>query len=164
MKGIFSSACAILMAGTLAGCSTLGIGGDRQAGDLEVTRTHLGQPVARGQIAIEAFDPADANMPEFAGYATSVQRQLSRLGWTAVDTIGQSEQVALVDAQPTGTGISLDVRLKRRSDGSVIWEGRAVGATLPAASIAERTASVERLANALFRDFPGESGRTIRLR
>ncbi|MDB5668889.1 MAG: hypothetical protein JWL74_1839 [Alphaproteobacteria bacterium] len=164
MKAAFSSACAIFMAVALAGCSTLGIGGGREGGGIEVTRTHLGQAVARGQIAIEAFDPADANAAEFGSYAASVQRQLGRLGWTVADSVGQSEQVALVDVQQTATGLTLDVRIKRRSDGSVFWEGKAAGAGLAAGSAAERTAAVERLAEALFRDFPGESGRTIRIR
>lgn len=51
----------------------------------------------------------------------------------------------------------LSVRLKRRSDETVVWEGRARG------EAAERDsgALAQRLAFALFRDFPGESGRTI---
>lgn len=53
----------------------------------------------------------------------------------------------------------LDVKLKRRSEGTVVWEGRAVRHDRP--EDADRGAVVARLANALFQDFPGESGRTI---
>lgn len=52
------------------------------------------------------------------------------------------------------------VQLKRRADGSVVWEGRARG------EAGGRDADVlaDRMASALFRDFPGESGRTISVR
>lgn len=53
----------------------------------------------------------------------------------------------------------LDVKLKRRSEGTVVWEGRAVRASEPGE--ASRTAVVQRLADALFEGFPGESGQTI---
>jgi hypothetical protein len=167
-----------------------GGGGEDTRGTAEVTRFHLGQPVARGQIAVEAFDPADANMPEFASYAAAVQQQLTRLGWTVVNTRGQTEQVALVDVEQgnraalqgrgmrVGAGAAaagsagasdmvatmLEVRIKRRSDGTVFWEGRAMSDASAATASAGRTAAVEKLASALFRDFPGESGRTIRAR
>lgn len=53
----------------------------------------------------------------------------------------------------------LSVALKRRSEGTVIWEGTATRITQPGdESPAE---IVQTLAAALFRDFPGESGRTI---
>jgi hypothetical protein len=185
MKAVFQGASALLLATSLAGCSTTGGGGTAQRGT-EVTRVHLGQPVARGQIAVEPVDAADANMPEFRSYAAAVQAQLSRLGWTVVNAAGQGEQVALVDveqgsrgalqgrAMRTGAGpspaaamtssdaqaIMLEVSIKRRSDGSVVWEGRA----LSDAGGSSRTAAVERLSAALFRDFPGESGRTISTR
>ena len=61
-----------------------------------------------------------------------------------------------------GTMVStqLSVQLKRRSDQTVVWEGRARG------EAAERDAGAlaQRLAMALFRDFPGESGRTISIK
>ena len=182
----------------LAGCAA-------QQPTARVTRFHLGQPIARGQIAVEAFDAADANSMEFRLYADAVARQLSRLGWTVVNTVGQSEQVALVDVQQgsremlrtrspvsigvgggtggwgsgIGGGVSfglggggprqlvgtmLEVRIKRRSDGTVFWEGRATMEAREGSPDAERTVAVERLAEALFQDFPGESGRTIRAR
>jgi Domain of unknown function (DUF4136) len=53
----------------------------------------------------------------------------------------------------------LSVALKRRSEGTVIWEGTATRITQPGAE--SPAAIVETLAAALFQDFPGESGRTI---
>lgn len=198
MKAFFAGGCALLLA-SLAACNTTG------KPSANVTRFHLGQPIARGQIAVEAADPAMATGPEFRTYAAAVERQLARLGWSVVQTVGQSEQVALIDVQrgsremldqrgPVSVGVGggtggwgsgvgvgvgfnlggggsrerigtmLSVRIKRRSDGTVFWEGRAVTEARGDSPEADPSAAVERLAEALFRDFPGESGRTIRVR
>ena len=192
MKTAFlRSAPLLLLAASLAACASGG--GKRPAGGgLEVARFHLGEPVARAQIAVEPFDKADANRPEFAIYAAAVGRQLSRLGWTVVPTTTGSEQIALIDLEqgsreavaalsaarigrglsatvPAGTSADvtaslLEVAIRRRSDGTVFWEGRAVGEARTGSPDAVRTAVVERLAEALFRDFPGESGRSIRVK
>lgn len=56
---------------------------------------------------------------------------------------------------------TLNVRLIRRSDNLVIWEGKAqqsAGATSPAA---QPGIAASKLASALFKDFPGESGQTV---
>jgi hypothetical protein len=89
---------------------------------------------------------------------------------------GSREAVAALSAARIGRGVSaaapagtsagvtatlLEVAIRRRSDGTVFWEGRAVGEARTGSAEAARTAAVERLAEALFRDFPGESGRTI---
>ncbi|UAK25335.1 DUF4136 domain-containing protein [Sphingomonas nostoxanthinifaciens] len=53
------------------------------------------------------------------------------------------------------------VQIKRRSDATVIWEGRAETAAPVASADAQPTAAVTRLAAALFKGFPGVSGDTI---
>ena len=195
MKTAFRTGAALLVAAGLAACSTSGGGGGKApAGGVDVARFHLGmaEPVARSRIAIEAFDRADANRPEFSAYAAAVGRQLTRLGWTVVPTAAQSEQIAMIDLEqgsreaiaaltaarigrgtaatvPEGSsaGITaslLEVAIRRRSDATVFWEGRAVAEARTGSPEAARTGAVERLAEALFRDFPGESGRTIRVR
>lgn len=51
----------------------------------------------------------------------------------------------------------LSVQLRRRSDNSTVWEGRAVSQT-----VGDQPAdTASRLSRALFKDFPGESGVTI---
>lgn len=55
----------------------------------------------------------------------------------------------------------LAVVLKRRSDQQVMWEGRARLEARANAPAAQANLVAGKLANALFRDFPGESGRTI---
>jgi hypothetical protein len=192
MKTAFLRSTPLLLAAALAACASGGGKERPAAGGVDVARFHLGEPVARAQIAIEPFDKADANRPEFPAYVTAVSRQLNRLGWTVVPSTTRSEQVALIDleqgsreavaalsaarigrgvsgAAPVGTSANvtatlLEVAIRRRSDGTVFWEGRAVGEAPTGSAEAARTAAVERLADALFRDFPGESGRTIRVR
>ena len=51
------------------------------------------------------------------------------------------------------------VRLREKDGGKIVWEGRAQTESRPTDN-----AVVDRLAGALFRDFPGESGRTITVR
>ena len=202
MKAVFLRAGALLLAASLAGCAT-NQGGPGARSGTEVTRFHLGSPIARGQIAIEAYEPRDSATPEFRIFAEIVGRELTRLGWTLVDRPGTSEQVAIVTVSrgsretykrpPVTIGIGggtggwsggvgggasfgvgggpravvgtlLDVRIKRRSDGTVFWQGQATTEVSAASPEAQPAAAVEKLAIALFRDFPGESGRTIRLR
>jgi hypothetical protein len=55
----------------------------------------------------------------------------------------------------------LTVQLKRRAEGTVIWEGRAQTEARDGTPYAAAEAAVTRLADALFRDFPGPSGQTI---
>jgi hypothetical protein len=207
MKSAFSRSVILLAALGAAACTTdTGGGGAYRGGGLtEITRFHLGQPIARSTIAVEAANASLTSTPEFRTYADAIGRQLTRLGWTVVTTVGQSEQVAIVDvhqglreAPPrrppvtigvgggtggwrsgVGGGVSfgvggggpravastaLEVRLKRRSDGSVIWEGRGRSDVPARSPYAQPAAAVERLADAMFRDFPGESGRTITIR
>jgi hypothetical protein len=175
MKSGLIGGVTLLLAGLLAGCAAGGAGG------VDVARTHLGEPIARAQIAIEPSNAADANNPEFSAYAAAVERELARNGYSVVRGLATSEQVARIGvrqgthgALTTGwagvqprrgdaatTATLLDVRIQRRSDGTVFWQGRAVA---EASAAGDRMAMVQRLATALFAGFPGESGRTIRVR
>ena len=181
---------AILLAlAGLSACAGTRERGTQAGGGLEVTRFHLGGVVASGEVVIEPRF-AGAGAPRFAAEAAAVATELRRLGFTPGDRPG-SEFIATVDvsagtpvqlqaraparpqaapttpvtpgvAAATGNQAQLDVELKRRSDGSIVWEGNAreplrAGTAVP-------PAVVSRLASALFRDFPGESGRTIRSR
>jgi hypothetical protein len=63
--------------------------------------------------------------------------------------------------QGTRVETIMRVRLLRRTDNLVIWEGRAAqtaGAKSPAA---QPGIAASKLAEALFKDFPGESGKTV---
>ena len=192
MKTAFLRGGTVLLALAVSACAAGGGGGTAGAG-IEVARFHLGEPtIARAQIAIEPFDRADANRADYPAYAASVAREVTRLGWTVMASSGQSEQIALIDVEqgsrdaiaaltaarigrgvaPTSqagssadvTATLLEVAIRRRSDATVFWEGRAVTEAKSDSGAAQSSAAVDRLATALFRDFPGESGRTIRVR
>lgn len=206
MKAVFPRAGflrpgALILAAALAGC-TAQWGGGAPRSATEATRFHLGDPIARGPIAVEPADPRDSQSPEFRAYADIVARQLGRLGWTVTPGLTSSEQVAVVNVQRatretykrppvtigiggatggwhSGVGVGvggafgigggrrelvatlLEVRIKRRSDGTIFWEGRADTQAPAASPGAQSQAAVEKLAALLFQDFPGESGRTI---
>lgn len=55
----------------------------------------------------------------------------------------------------------LSVQMKRVSDGATVWEGRAQTEAPANAPAAQPGLAADKLARALFQDFPGESGRTI---
>jgi hypothetical protein len=57
-------------------------------------------------------------------------------------------------------GSELAVQLRRRSDNTTVWEGRAVTESVSGKPGSDPRDQAARLANALFRDFPGESGIT----
>jgi hypothetical protein len=64
-------------------------------------------------------------------------------------------------AQHFIVGTRMQVQIKRHSDGTAIWEGRAMTEAKGQSPDASPQAAVAKLAHALFVGFPGESGRTI---
>ncbi len=153
----------------LSGCESMGESGSRLPQGAEVTRTHLGQPIARGEIRVEPEGTATAGDPAFAREEAAVGRELARLGWTVSPAKTTTEQVALVRLSQVirpndRVWTELRVRIQRRSDATVSWEGRAEAEARAGSAAAERAAAVDALATVLFQDFPGESGRTIRAR
>lgn len=187
---IFGSALA------LAGCAA-------QVPPVQVTRFHLNQPLAPGEVAVEPRNPTLAGSLEFRVQAEAVSAELARRNFRLAPGVSRSDLVAVVDlmersrmdASGSGSAVSvglgggsygrgvglgggisfpigkprsrevlqseLSVQLKRRSDGTVIWEGRARSEVRGGTPEASPEAIVRRLAAAMFKDFPGESGRTV---
>ncbi len=183
------TACAAGALAMLAACSTLGGGTDAAPAlrGTNVTRIHLGGEIARGEVSVEPrFDMQAAGGVYQPAFATAVGDELRKLGFTPAATPATSEFVATVDvatatvaalaartpatgpatpgtaANPNAVATQLAVQLKRRSDGSIVWEGRAQSGARAGATPSAST--VGRLARAVFGDFPGESGRTINVR
>jgi hypothetical protein len=159
----------------------------------QVTRFHLGQPIAPGSFALEL---APAGL-EIAPYRSAVTDQLKRLGFTEstnearyaiATTVDRQERAAAPRRSPitigvgggygggVGGGVSfglggnrsktdvvtrLSVRITERQGGATIWEGRAETIAPAAAPASQPGLAAAKLAGALFRDFPGVSGRTI---
>jgi hypothetical protein len=205
-KALFSKALlpkGVLMATAfaLAGCAA-------QMPEARVTRFHLGQPIAPGQVTVEPRDPTLAKDLEFQSYARILRTEFDRLGFGIAPDLTKSELVAVTEVtrswRPTGqargssmsiglgTGsgggwgggtsvgvggsvsfpigkqkekmdvlTQLSVQLKRRSEGTVIWEGRAETVARDGSPQGAPQAAVQQLAAALFKDFPGRSGETI---
>jgi hypothetical protein len=179
----------------LAGCATTPA--------TRVTRFHLDDSIARGEVAVEPLVPADKDSLEYQTYASIVGAELAKIGFTEAPGLKQSEQVAVISVERgsretlaqrspvsvgvgggtggyggggVGLGISfpigkkrpneivvtrLSVQLKRRSEGTVIWEGRADTEAAAGTAAADPATTVRTLAAALFKDFPGVSGKTI---
>ena len=57
----------------------------------------------------------------------------------------------------------LSVRITRRADGQTVWEGRSSVEAKDGSPASQPGLAASKLAEALFRDFPGESGATIRV-
>ncbi|WP_283404331.1 DUF4136 domain-containing protein [Sphingopyxis sp. Geo25] len=57
--------------------------------------------------------------------------------------------------------LQLSVRIDDAATGQALWEGRALTAVPVKAPAAQPSLAAAKLAEALFKDFPGESGRTI---
>ena len=57
--------------------------------------------------------------------------------------------------------LQLSVRIDDAATGNALWEGRAIAAVPAKAPAAQPSLAAAKLAEALFKDFPGESGRTI---
>ena len=202
MKKVTGLMVALAASAALSGCA-MDMGGGVSRG-ASVTRFHLGQTIARGEIRVEAGAPGEMGSLELAALAVPIERELARQGWTVVSGNPRTEQVAMVRlrqgrrAATSGSGLSvgvgggsggyrsgvgagvgatiplggtgpivmseLSVRIQRRSDATVAWEGRAVTEARETSPLASPQAAADYLAAALFRDFPGESGRTIRTR
>lgn len=184
----------------VATLGTLALAGCSAGPGVQVTRFHLNQPIATGQISVEPMTAADHGSPEFQTYANIVGSELARIGFTEAPGLAKSEQVAVIqvdrmffDGPPRssfsigigggnygwhgGAGGSvgttfagkptqnvatrLIVQIKRRSDGTTIWEGRAETHARFGTPESQPAAAVQHLASAVFQGFPGVSGRTI---
>lgn len=162
----------------------------------QVTRFHLGQPIAPGDFAL---DPGTMEL-EASTYRAAVAVQLQALGFReggddaryriAVGNM-RDEREAAPRRSPVTIGIGggtggygggvglgasfglggnksrtdvvtrITVRMTDRASGSTIWEGRAETVAPSGAPASQPGLAAQKLAKALFRDFPGESGRTI---
>jgi hypothetical protein len=77
--------------------------------------------------------------------------------------VGLGTSIGLGSSKPRDVNVNmLSVQLKRRSDNSVVWEGRAVSEAREGSRYADLASAVPMLADALFDKFPGPSGQTTR--
>ena len=142
----------------LGGCATA-------VPPVEVTRFHTNAvagwaPGTRYAIATDPLDapgtfdapgtrPPGAAIPslEWNSYRAAVDQQLQRQGLG-----GGPKRMA---------DLQLFVRIDNAATGQALWEGRALTAVPVKAPANQPSLAAAKLAEALFKDFPGESGRTI---
>jgi len=189
---------ALAAVAALAACATTAPPG------AEVTRFHLGQPIARATVALVPADPAAAFSLEYRTYAAAVARELAAQNFMPEGNDPASVYVGTLavtrSSRPAprrggvsiglgggigggyrsggaiGGGVSvplgssgarelistmLSLQLRRRSDSTMVWEGRASSAVVGAATDLAGTVPV--LAHALLEGFPGPAGKTVRV-
>lgn len=79
------------------------------------------------------------------------------LGGSVAFGVGKRKQRALVSTQ-------ISVRITRGISADAIWEGRATQSVEERGKLVQPGATADKLAKALFKGFPGESGRTINVK
>jgi hypothetical protein len=84
----------------LAGCSTGGPTGTN------VTRFHMGTPIAKGSIYVEPRDPSKAGDLEFRTYAATVSAELAAVGFTPVATLTSAEYVGIMSYSQSFQAVS----------------------------------------------------------
>ncbi|MBD8679470.1 DUF4136 domain-containing protein [Sphingomonas sp. CFBP 13720] len=184
-----------------SGCATTGT----RIRPVDVTRFHLGEPIAPASFSIEPLSTNVTVSPEFQTYGSAVARELEKIGFRRSATpsdlivavaftrasrgfvekrppvsigigagggggyrgglgLGGGLGFGLGGGQREVVGSELAVQIRRRSDGTTIWEGRAITDSLENTPGAQPVFQADRLANAMFRNFPGESGITTTVR
>lgn len=165
----------------LAGCESFSLDGAPPPRS-EAYRVHLGQPITPATIALAPVNLANATDPSVRAAVAAVGGELGSLGFTPVADVGQAELLGSVSLssgtasqlagsapaglrgttmlRPETPATGLVVEIRRRSNGSTIWQGRA--ATFRPPPGGDPAALAGPLAHVLFLGFPGESGRTIR--
>lgn len=109
--------------------------------------------VAVVKVAREVFQPERARGPVSVGVGGATGSYGSGVGLG----IG----IDLSGPPPEQVSTELAVTIKDRSSGAALWEGRATFTVRATSPMADTGLGAARLAEALFKDFPGKSGETI---
>lgn len=117
-------------------------------------RTGVADVTAEVRVSTERYEP-ERRSPVSVGVGGSTGSYGSGVGLGVGINLGGGPK-----AQVETT---LSVRIVRRSDSLVIWEGRASQAAKAGSPAAQPGIAASKLAEALFQGFPGKSGETIRV-
>lgn len=115
------------------------------------------------QVAIVTVAQNERIAPRRSGLSIGIGGGTGGYGRHGGVGIGGGVEVPVGRRTDRLVATQLSVRIQRRSDATVAWEGRAEYEARAGTPDATRASAAGRLAAALFRDFPGESGRTIRV-
>ena len=123
---------------------------------------HGFRPIETGRPAYLAI--LDVQQTTRAGIPQSSPFRIGIGGGTGSGNggIGGGVNVPIGGARNTDVRVNaLSVRIRRESDNTAVWEGRAVQQVPANAQGSNLSAAVPALSGALFSEFPGESGRTV---
>jgi hypothetical protein len=116
------------------------------------------------QVAIITVEQEGRVAPRRSGFSIGIGGGTASYGRHGGVGIGGGVNIPVGSTTSQLVATRLSVRIQRRSDATVAWEGRAEYEARAGTPDATKAGATNRLAAALFRDFPGESGRTIRVR
>ena len=116
------------------------------------------------QVATVTIEQETRIAPRRSGFSIGIGGGTGSYGRHGGVGVGGAVDIQVGRTTDRLVATRLSVRIQRRSDATVAWEGRADYEARAGTPDATRAAAANRLAAALFRDFPGESGRTIRVR
>ena len=116
------------------------------------------------QVAVVTVEQQARIAPRRSGFSIGIGGGTASYGRNSAVGVGGSVNIPVGSTTNQLVATRLSVRIQRRSDATVAWEGRAEQEARGGTPDATRAGAANRLAAALFRDFPGESGRTIRVR
>ena len=118
------------------------------------------QPSLKGSELVAVADVARGVRPSIGGQRSPVTVGIGGGSFGGNVGVGLGTSFGLGKAKSNDVeSTMLSVQIKRRSDSTVIWEGRAQ--MEDRGNRISPDVEVGRLARALFQDFPGESGRTV---
>ena len=123
---------------------------------------HGFRPVETGPTAYVAV--LDVRQTTQAGIPKASPFQIGIGAGSFGGNVGVGGSVNVPVGAPRNTDVrvnALDVRIRRQSDNTAIWEGRAVQQIAASAQGSTLPAAVPALSGALFKEFPGISGRTV---
>lgn len=123
---------------------------------------HGFRPVENGPSAYLAI--LNVQQTTRAGMPSASPFRLGIGGGTSSGNVGIGGSVNVPLGQPRNNDVRVNVlslRIRRTSDSSSVWEGRAVQEIPAREQGSSLTAAVPQLSRALLSEFPGESGRVV---
>lgn len=115
-----------------------------------------GAQVAELRIARSTYQPLRSSSPVSLGVGGSTGSFGSGVG------VGLGFDLTPKPAQQVET--RLGVIIKDRASGAALWEGRASFTVRTGSPLADTALGAGKMAEALFKDFPGQSGETVQVR
>ncbi|WP_448659269.1 DUF4136 domain-containing protein [Sphingomonas sp. CJ99] len=129
-----------------------------ELGDLGFTLVPDGQAGSSRYVAAVSFTRGSAGSVR-SGSPVSIG--LGGVSGSLGGAVGGGLSLGLGGRTRAVTATQLSVQLRRRDDGTTIWEGRAETQSIDATPAGDPAAVAARLADAMFDRFPGESGITV---